>query len=76
MQVVSYMKAKSRDKTGEIKMEFIQVGDEFFNQFAIGRLFTEDVVVEEDTITKYFAEMIGGQVIEITQTQFDELVGA
>ena len=57
-------------------MDYIQVGEEFFNKFAIGRLFTEDVLIEEETVTKYFAEMIGGQVLEITEEQFLQLVGA
>ena len=58
-------------------MSFIQIGNEYYNNIAIGRLSTRTVVDEEtqaETV-KYFMETAGGQEIEITYEEYTNLIG-
>ena len=55
-------------------MSFILVDNDFYNEFSIGKLFMENEEIDGETTTKYFAELLGGQVIEITEAQFLQLV--
>ena len=58
-------------------MSFIQIGEEFYNELSIGKVYTKTVIDEEtqaETV-KYFMEYLGGQEVELTYEEYNSLVG-
>ena len=58
-------------------MSFIQIGEEYYNNLSIGKLYIKTVVDEETEAetAKYFMETTGGQEVELTAEEFNELIG-
>ena len=58
-------------------MSFIQIGEEYYSDLSIGKLYTKTVVDEEieaETV-KYFMETVGGQEVELTYEEYSSLIG-
>lgn len=56
-------------------MAFIQLGNDYYNEFALAKAFTIEVSDGELEETKYFVQTLGGQDIEITQEEYNDLIG-
>ena len=58
-------------------MSFIQIGQEYYNDLSIGKLYTRTVIDEETEAetAKYFMETVGGQEVELTYGEYSSLIG-
>ena len=56
-------------------MAFIQIQNKYYNDSLIGKLYTIDVEQDGEMETKYFLQYIGGQNVEITQEEYNSLIG-
>ena len=58
-------------------MSFVQIGEEYYNNLAIGKLYTKEEIDPSTgtETTKYFMETIGGQQTELTQQEYNTLIG-
>jgi hypothetical protein len=56
-------------------MAFIQLGNDYYNEYTLGKAFTIIDNSGEEEITKYFVQTLGGQDIEITQEEYNDLIG-
>lgn len=58
-------------------MAFIQIGNEYYNEVALGKLFTTTKMDEEtqQEITLYYVQYLGGQDVELTQEEYNKILG-
>lgn len=50
-------------------MKFVKIGDTYYNSVVLGSVFEK----EDEEGTKYFAEVLGGQKIELTEEEYNEI---
>ena len=58
-------------------MAFIQIGSKYYNEISIGKVYTT-VKMDEETqqeIMLYHAEYLGGQDIDLTEEEYNNLIG-
>ena len=56
-------------------MAFIQIQNKYYNDALIGKLYTIDIEQGGEEVTKHFLQYLGGQDIEITQEEYNSLIG-
>lgn len=58
-------------------MNFIKIGEEYYNELVISKVFTKAEINSStgEEETHYFASMLGGVVVELTQEEYNDLIG-
>lgn len=56
-------------------MAYIKIGENYYNELALAKLYTVSTTSDGTETTQYFVQTLGGQTIELTQEEYNSIIG-